>query len=482
MKLGRFTLIVSMILGAVTCADPAGAVTITEFETNPGKVSVPLNVVAGPDGNLWWTELGAEPGIGRMSPTGERFPVIPDSRNPIDLAAAPSGWVSWVSQEGFGRRSPSGIVAEQTENFRAGAITLTPSNQIRFGGGEGASATVICSPKDPTSDHLEAEFTCAGEKNGNAVEGIAASPAGTLWASVSKSNAVFISSTVSFGFTTRIDLPANSDPVGIAIGPEGNAWVAMWEASAIDRITPTGARTRFNLPPGSKPNDLVLGPDGAFWIVESGTGKIARMTTSGLVTDEYPVPSGETGEIGITVGPDQNIWFTDPEKGAIGKLVPDPLGTAGGGSPGGNTPGPLPDTIVPRFTAAPAFSPARFRVAGPKAFASSARGAPSGSTLKFSLSEAASVTATFALKVPGRRAGKKCVAPSKAKPGARRCPRYLPKGQLKLTSSAGANKFAFSGRLSGKALMPGGYRATLVARDVAGNNSTPAAAKFTIVR
>jgi virginiamycin B lyase len=487
MVLGRASAVVRTLglaaLAALAVAAPANAVTITEFDTNPGKVSVPLNIVGGADGNLWWTEIGSEPGIGRMSPSGERFPVIPDGSNPIDLAAAPSGWVSWVSQEGFGSRSPSGFVTRNANSFRAGSITLTPSGQIRFGGQMGVS--VICSPIDPTSDHLETEFTCAGEKYASRVEGIAASADGTLWASASESNAVFIGSTASF-FTTRIDLPAGSDPVGIAIGPEGNAWVAMWKADAIDRITPTGARTRFPLPAGSRPNDLVLGPDGAFWIVEAGTGRIARMTTAGAVTGEYPVPSGETGQLGITVGPDGNIWFTDPEAGMIGRLVPDPLSIVGGGSSGGSTAAPAgtpaADTTAPRFTVAPSFRPARFRAAD-KAGAAPSRGrVPVGSTLRFSLSEPASVVATIAREVPGRRLGGRCVATGKAKPGAARCPRFVPKGALKIDGVDGPDKLAFSGRLGGKALGPGRYRATFVAHDHAGNASSPSLAPFAIVR
>lgn len=490
MVLGRASVLVRTLvvaaLASVALAAPAGAVTITEFEASPGQISLPINIVAGADGNLWWTEIGSEPGIGRMSPSGERFPVIPDGSNPIDLAVAPGGWVSWVSQEGFGSRSPSGIVTRSANSFGAGSITLTPSGQIRFGGREGVSATVVCAPEDPASDHLEAGFSCAGEKDGNPVEGIAAAPDGTLWASVSKSNAVFIRSTAVFGFTTRVDLPVGSDPVGIAIGPEGDAWVAMWEADAIDRITPTGARTRFPLPAGSRPNDLVLGPDGAFWIVEAGTGRIARMTTAVSLTGEYKVPSGETGQLGITVGPDRNIWFTDPEAGRIGRLVPDPPSIGAGGPSGGDASiatatAPPADTIAPRFTGAPSFTPARFRALGRGKATASGHAAPSGSMLRFSLSEPAAVAVTVAREVPGRRLGKRCVAPGKAKPGARRCPRFVRDGELGLKGAAGGNRVAFSGRLGGRALVPGSYRATLLARDGAGNTSTPSFAGFAIV-
>jgi hypothetical protein len=104
-----------------------------------------------------------------------------------------------------------------------------------------------------------------------------------------------------------------------------------------------------------------------------------------------------------------------------------------------------------------------------------------GSTLKFSLSADASVTVAISLKASGRRAGKSCVAPAKAKPGAAKCTRYVAKGQFALSGKAGPNSFRFNGKLGGKALTPGGYQASLTAHDGAGNNSA-ATANFTITR
>lgn len=463
-----------MILGLVLAlAVPARAATITEFDANPGAFSFPLSIASGPEGNLWWAEAGAEPGIGRMSTSGERLPLIHDSNIPIDVVVAPSGWASWVSEGGIGSRSPTGLVTVTESLLRGGAIALTPGNQLRWGGGESVSATVVCRP-EPDGDHFVAERNCFGEKNGHLVTGLAASPAGVLWASIEGSDRV-LQFGPPFSLAGSIELPAGSGPVGIAIGPEGSAWVAMWNASAVDRLTPSGMRTRFLLPAGSQPEDIALGPDGAFWITESGTGKIGRMTTAGVLTGEYPVPSGMTGQVGITVGPDNALWFTDPEAGKIGRLVPDP------------PPPPLvvppPDTVAPRFLGSPLFSPRRFAVKGQaKARASRvAKKSVGGSTLKFTLSEAGKVTATVAKPAPGRRAGKKCVAPGKAKPSAAKCTRYVNKGTLSLNGKQGSNMAPFSGKLKGKALPPGPYRAILIARDGAGNASQPRTAAFTIV-
>ncbi|OJU85743.1 MAG: hypothetical protein BGO11_11875 [Solirubrobacterales bacterium 70-9] len=460
----------------MTLADPAGAATITEFPaSDAGNVVLPERIIAGPDGNLWWTQPAKPSGIGRMVPNGELLAQIPDGQVPLDLVKAPSGWVSWVSRGGFGSRRPDGTTfLNYDESFFPSAIAITPTGELRFGGKHNKDAKSICTPKLANSDHVEVPVgTCVGAETGGRPMAMAASAGNLLWASLSESDQIWITKSAPLQSVMTVDLPVGSNPQGIAIGPEGNAWVAMWGADAIDRIAPTGARTRFVLPPGSHPYDLTLGPDGAFWIAAAGSGRIARMTTGGLVTNEYPVPSGETGQSGITVGPEGNIWFTDTEMGLIGRLVPDPLTTISPspgpapGSPGGSGGGTA-DKVAPRFSSAPAFSPTSFRV-------------PPGTTLKFSLSEAATVTVTVSRKVSGRRSGRKCVAPGKAKPGASRCPRLVPKGQLHVAGQMGRNSVRFSGKLNGKSLPPGSYQSSLTARDSAGNSSIAAKANFTIV-
>jgi streptogramin lyase len=471
--LGRILTVVCLLLGSAFVGG-ASAATIVEFPANPeGETADPLRIAAGPDGNLWFVEGESEAGIGRMTTAGEPFALIHDANKPVDLVTAPSGWVSWVSEEGFGTRNPSGVAVKYKTGFRGGAIALTADDEVRYGGKMGNSSLNFCTPNDPASDHLEVEAAhCGGEKSGANFNAMAASAGDTLWASTDVNTVkIFTASTLDVERT--VELPTGSSPQGIAIGPEGNAWVAMPKANAVDRIAPDGTRTRFAMPAGSEPFDLAYGPDGAFWVLEAGLGKIGRMTAAGLLTGEYPIPSAQTEQTSIVVGPDGNIWFADPGPGLIGRLVPDPLmpdappvapAPAPGGAGGG---GSNPDKSAPRFTVAPKFVPARFSNS-------------SGSTLKFTLSEAATVTATIARKAPGRRAGRKCVAPRKAQPGAKKCSRYLPKGALKLAANPGANTFPFKAKLAGKPLAPGGYRASLTARDPAGNTSAAVTAPFTI--
>ena len=51
-----------------------------------------------------------------------------------------------------------------------------------------------------------------------------------------------------------------------------------------------------------------------------------------------------------------------------------------------------------------------------------------------------------------------------------------------MVAKAGANRKRFSGRIGRGVLSPGSYRATLVARDAAGNPSTARRLTFRVVR
>jgi hypothetical protein len=86
--------------------------------------------------------------------------------------------------------------------------------------------------------------------------------------------------------------------------------------------------------------------------------------------------------------------------------------------------------------------------------------APVAATVSYSLSAAAAVAFSVERKAVGRKAGKKCVKPTKANNAKKKCPLYKSvKGGFTHSGATGANNFKFSGRLT-KALPPGSYRLT----------------------
>jgi hypothetical protein len=92
------------------------------------------------------------------------------------------------------------------------------------------------------------------------------------------------------------------------------------------------------------------------------------------------------------------------------------------------------------------------------------------------------VKLTVTQKRPGRRKGKRCVAPTRKLRHAKHCTRTVMVGSFTRSESAGLATVSFSGRLNGRALKPGGYTLTLSPTDLAGNRGVSKSVKFTIVK
>jgi len=108
-----------------------------------------------------------------------------------------------------------------------------------------------------------------------------------------------------------------------------------------------------------------------------------------------------------------------------------------------------------------------------------------GTTLRFALSEPATVRVAIQRRASGRRVGGRCRAATRGNRARKRCPRWVTAGRtlVRRDLAAGPTRIAFSGRIGRRALRPGRYRASLTAVDAAGNRSRgPARVRFQIVR
>jgi virginiamycin B lyase len=118
----------------------------------------------------------------------------------------------------------------------------------------------------------------------------------------------------------------STNPVDITAGPDGALWFTMFadpEGSApgwVGRITTSGLVTTF--PTSAVGDDVVTplgitaGPDGNLWITGPGNGTIGKVTTAGQVT-VFHLPDGVAASPAfITVGADGALWFTEQGLGA----------------------------------------------------------------------------------------------------------------------------------------------------------------------
>jgi hypothetical protein len=173
-------------------------------------------------------------------------------------------------------------------------------------------------------------------------------------------------------------------------------------------------------------------------------------------------------------------------------------GTPGGGTPGGGTPGgatgaggtgtaggqgvlgaTAADITAPSFLARPRLHPTRFRAA---------RRGPSiavrvGTTITYTLSEAARVTFTVQKYRPLSRVCRRRLARTTRHRTGTRCRRWISlKGRFAKASAAGPTSVRFRGRLRHRTLKPGRYRLVIRARDASGNVTRPRRPAFRIVR
>ncbi len=139
-------------------------------------------------------------------------------------------------------------------------------------------------------------------------------------------------------------------------------------------------------------------------------------------------------------------------------------------------------TPAPTITAA-RLTNKRFRVAK-QATAISARKAPLGTSVRFTLSAAAKLQITITRSAAGLRHGRSCLAPSAKlkRAHAKHCTRTLALGTLTRSSEPeGADSVPFSGHIGHRALSAGAYDAVLGASDT-GGRSKPVTLSFVIVR
>lgn len=112
----------------------------------------------------------------------------------------------------------------------------------------------------------------------------------------------------------------SGNPRDVALGADGNLWVAQAGNGRIARVTPAGVATAFPRPDGSEVRGIAAGPDGNLWFTASSGPPyvVGRITTAGVMTD-FTDP-GVNIALGISVGPDGAMWFTSFGNDRIGRI------------------------------------------------------------------------------------------------------------------------------------------------------------------
>ena len=321
-------------IGRVT---PAGQV--SEFGGQLPKNEEAGEIVATPDGNLWFTLDSAlrleprkplPPEIGRITPSGQvtTYPLPLGAKYGIgDLVAGSSGYLWFVGAGSLWQISPLGTIARLP-------IDLGQNNFTTLEAGSEGNLWFAKEPISGPGSGAIGRLTPGGELRefGATIPGFAptkliAAPDGSLLFLYGGTGSGVGRIGPSGEFTTAAAklLSPGENLGGAAIGADGNLWYSVqvgFSDSAIGRVTTSGQVTEFHdclrySQPYFGPAELVLGADGNLWFTSlesrqlpgiSDPPSIGRVTPSGEITQIFAGVNFEASS--IAAGPDGAIWFS----------------------------------------------------------------------------------------------------------------------------------------------------------------------------
>jgi streptogramin lyase len=302
---------------------------INEFTIGLTPGGHPDGIVAGPDGNLWFTEPDMNR-IGTITPAGvvTEFPLPNPNSQPIGILAGPDGnlWFSEYGGNRIGTITPTGSITEYplpTPNSLPSYLTVGPDGNIWFTEQQSGQIGRI-SPDGQTI--TEFPLPTAGSQP----TGITTGPDDNLWFTEYGADKVG-SITPDGQAINEFPLTPGSAPIGITTGPDGNLWFAEYGTDLIGSITTGGqiAGTFGGMAAGSQPWYIVTGPDGNLWFTEYGDNKLGVMGPDGTLLAEYATNQVGPGPVVITLGPDgSSLWFAGYQGGYVGQVAPNATITA----------------------------------------------------------------------------------------------------------------------------------------------------------
>ncbi len=317
-------------IGAINTANDQ----ITLFPTiTPG--ADPYGIVEGPDGNMWFTEAGANQ-IGMINPTThamQEFPIDSsgnDEAEGITVGPDDNLWITLTGTDKIAVMSPStGDLLHEypvpTADAAPNSITLGPDDNLWFTESATENVGMITTAGKVT------EFSSGSRYP----SGITSESNGDLWFVATDDGAVesigpSSHDFSSYGYTATPD--DNSDSAsGIVSDSNGNLWFTQRTDNLVGELNPTtGITSEFASPTYlGGPLGIALGADGNIYYTEAGYdgfypgSKIGVIDPSNGTIEEYATPTADSVPAGIVYDPfGGDLWFTEYSADKIGRFDP----------------------------------------------------------------------------------------------------------------------------------------------------------------
>ncbi len=296
-----------------TTTTPGTPIAITSYAD--ATIKTPIDITAGPDGALWFTNAGND-SIGRITTDGTVTNYTdPSIAGPDGITVGPDGglWFTNARTNTIGRITTDGSVSHFSGTGIDDPLDITagPDGALWFTNNGNSTIGRI------TTAGVVSNFKTDAFGAVSYPDGIAAGPDGTLW--FANTGYPGISQITTAGAITRYYDATVSTPYRVTAGPDGAMWFTNSGNGSIGRIATDGTISNYPDPTISDAQGIVTGPDGALWFANYGNNTIGRITTDGTVTD-YNNPAISLPD-SITVGPDGALWFTNIGNSTIGRIA-----------------------------------------------------------------------------------------------------------------------------------------------------------------
>jgi virginiamycin B lyase len=259
-------------------------------------------IIAGPDGNIWFTETTAGK-VGRVTPAGVMQDFnLPTGSSPVGMAIGSDGnlWITDSGRNSIDRLTLAGVLAEFPLPRGEGApssIAATHNGDLWF--------TEVNRAK-------LGRFTVTGQFSeinlGDFTPTNVVSTANdSLWLIDATHGRVGQYST---GGLTTFGLPGTFSSWGAmnetVVGPDGSLWFSQTAgANHVGRITTAGVVSYFQLQVGQTPAALAFDSAGDLWF--TGHDAVGVINVSIGIVTEYAVGANLAGQ--FVFGSDGNLWF-----------------------------------------------------------------------------------------------------------------------------------------------------------------------------
>jgi streptogramin lyase len=302
-------------------SDKIGRITtagvVTEF-TIPTANSRPIGITAGADGDLWFTEYAGNK-IGQITTSGqitEYSTGITANSGPDGITLGPDGnlWFTEATASQIGQITEQGVVTEFSSGISANSfpsyITAGPDGRLWFTENQKVGAI--------TTDGTVTEYSDSAFNGDASLGAITSGPDGNLWFTEGEGDHVdrITTSGAITQFPPAVTLPQEAGPLSITPGPQETLWFTEQDANQIGETDTAGDITQYSagITSGAGPESITEGPSNLgtpnLYFTEAGANQIGEITTGGTVT-EFPISVLDGSPDGITLGPDNNLWFTE---------------------------------------------------------------------------------------------------------------------------------------------------------------------------